>query len=165
MYLTYIRAAERVQQQLPSSLSALRAIVDVLIKTCGWLTSLPRILRSREIRTSLYSTRRKGRPGRCARAKYMRGCPALLTTPGRSPNSPSEKSTRFGLEHGRANSSGSGSGTRLALWGFELQQNRGVRYVPTVRLTLRSAAKWPCSGRCVRLQRSVMTHFQSQVSK
>jgi hypothetical protein len=35
---------------------ALRRVVINL--TCGWLTSLPRILRSREIRTSLYSTRK-----------------------------------------------------------------------------------------------------------
>jgi hypothetical protein len=44
----------------PSSVesSACRRVVDLISFTCGWLTSLPRIVRSREIRTSPYSTRK-----------------------------------------------------------------------------------------------------------
>jgi hypothetical protein len=62
------------------------------------LTSLPRILRYREIRTSLYSTRRKGHPGRFARVKSTRGYPALLANPERETNSPAAKTSPLGLD-------------------------------------------------------------------
>src|SRR6266481_8562976 len=71
--------------------------------------------------------------------------PALLTAPGRSPNSPAAKNTPLGLEHGRAKTTGSGCGARLALRGLNSNGNCNCNRTPRM-LNLSLGGSCCCSS-------------------
>ncbi len=134
-----------------------RRVVEIIFDTCGSRTAVGVL----SLACPRESTPKRRHPGRCARVRNTRGCPALLASPERETNSPAdEKPTRsgsnsvsripsvlaavLGLLYGDLNCNSNGTAFRYACLRRDLEfQNYLPKMFPTLHRFQRRAGVLP----------------------